>query len=89
MSLIRYDGHRRIRVPCLGSVKMTRTLPEGIPYEVTISRMWPTAAGTPAPPTGSHRSHRPVEKLNQQAVSIEKLANHRPAVRLMVTSSSR
>ena len=38
MSLIRYDGHRRIRVPYLGSVKMTRTLPEGIPYEVTISR---------------------------------------------------
>ena len=38
MSLIRYDGHRRIRVPCLGSVKMTRTLPEGIPYEVTIRR---------------------------------------------------
>ena len=31
MSLIRYDGHRRIRVPCLGSVKMTRTPPGGDP----------------------------------------------------------
>ena len=38
MTLIRYDGHRRIRVPYLGSLKMTRTLPEGIPYEVTIKR---------------------------------------------------
>ena len=38
MSLIRYDGHRRIRAPYLGSVRMTRPLPEGIPYEVTISR---------------------------------------------------
>ena len=38
MTLIRYDGHKRIRVPYLGSLKMTRTLPEGIPYEVTISR---------------------------------------------------
>ena len=38
MTLIRYDGHRRIRVPYLGSLKMTRTLPEGIPHEVTIKR---------------------------------------------------
>ena len=38
MTLIRYDGHKRIRLPYLGSVKMPRTLPEGIPYEVTISR---------------------------------------------------
>ena len=35
---IRYDHHRRIRLPYLGSVRMTRVLPEGIPYEATISR---------------------------------------------------
>ena len=35
---IRYDGHRRLRLPYLGSVRMTRPLPEGIPYEVTISK---------------------------------------------------
>ena len=35
---IHYDHHRRIRLPYLGSVRMTRTLPEGIPHEVTISK---------------------------------------------------
>ena len=35
---IRYDGHRRIRLPYLGSVRMTRKLPDGIPYEVTVKR---------------------------------------------------
>ena len=35
---IQYDGHRRIRLPYLGSVRMTRDLREGIPYEVTIKR---------------------------------------------------
>ncbi len=38
VKLIRYDGHRRIRLPYLGSVKMTRALPDGIPYEVTIRK---------------------------------------------------
>ena len=35
---IHYDGHRRLQLPYLGSVRMTRSLPEGIPYEVTIRR---------------------------------------------------
>ena len=38
VKLIHYDGHKRIRLPYIGSVKMTRTLPDGIPYEVTIKR---------------------------------------------------
>ena len=38
IATVRYDGHRRIRLPYLGSVRMTRTLQEGIPYEVTIRR---------------------------------------------------
>ena len=38
VNLIRYDGYRRIRLPYLGSVKMTRNLRDGIPYEVTIKR---------------------------------------------------
>ena len=36
--LIKYDGHRRIRLPYLGSVRMTRELPQGIPYEVTVRK---------------------------------------------------
>ena len=37
IATIRYDGHRRIRLPYLGSVKMARSLPDGwIPYEVHI-----------------------------------------------------
>ena len=42
IAVIKYDGHRRIRLPYLGSVRMTRALPEGIPYEVT-----PREAGRP------------------------------------------
>ena len=38
VACIHYDGCRRITLPYLGSVRMTRTLPEGIPHEVTISR---------------------------------------------------
>ena len=38
MKLIQYDGHRRIQLPYLGSVRMTRSLPKGIHYEVSISR---------------------------------------------------
>ena len=38
VKLIQYDGHRRIRLSYLGSVRMTRTLQEGIPYEVTIRK---------------------------------------------------
>ena len=33
-----YDSHRRIRLPYLGSVKLTRSLPEGIPYKVTVRK---------------------------------------------------
>ena len=35
---VKYDGHRRIRLPYLGSVKLKRELPEGIPYEVRIKK---------------------------------------------------
>ena len=38
VNCIHYDGHRRIRLPYIGSVRMTRSLPEGIPYEVTIRK---------------------------------------------------
>ena len=36
IATVRYDGHRRIRLPYLGSIRITRPLPEGISYEVTI-----------------------------------------------------
>ena len=35
---LRYDGKRRIRLPIIGSVKLTNTLPKGILYEAHISR---------------------------------------------------
>ena len=35
---IKYDGHRRIKLPGIGSVKLKRELPEGIPYEATIEK---------------------------------------------------
>ena len=38
IATVRYNGNRRLHLPYLGSVRMTRSLPEGIPYEVTIRR---------------------------------------------------
>ena len=38
IAITKYDGNRRIRLPYLGNVRMTRQLPEGIPHEVTIRR---------------------------------------------------
>ena len=35
---VQYDGNNRIRLPYLGSVKLTRQLPAGIPYEVTVKK---------------------------------------------------
>ena len=35
---IKYDSHRRIKLPYLGSVKLKRELPDGIPYEVRIKK---------------------------------------------------
>ena len=35
---IRYDGKRRVKLPCLGSVKLACTLPKGICYEASIRR---------------------------------------------------
>ena len=53
MKVIHYDGNRRIRLPYLGSVKMTRQLREGIPCEVTIKKQngrWYVAIGYWKPP---------------------------------------
>ena len=38
MDRVKYDDHRRIRLPYLGSVQLKRELPEGIPYEARIKK---------------------------------------------------
>ncbi len=38
MKEVRYDGKRRMKLPCLGSVKLACTLPRGICYEANIRR---------------------------------------------------
>ena len=38
MKEVRYDGKRRVKLPCLGSVKLACTLPRGICYEASIRR---------------------------------------------------
>ena len=35
---VRYDGKRRVKLPCLGSVKLDCTLPRGICHEASIRR---------------------------------------------------
>ena len=53
---IRYDGHRRIRLPYLGSVKLKRELPHGLSYEVRIKRdngVWYASINYWKPPAGA------------------------------------
>ncbi len=52
IATVRYYGHRRIRLPCLGSVRITRPLPEGASPTGSPSA-GATAAGTPASPVGN------------------------------------
>ena len=52
---VKYDGHRRIRLPYLGAVKLKRELPEGIPYEVRIRKengCWYASVNYWKPPVG-------------------------------------
>ena len=53
---VKYDDHRRIRLPYLGSVKLQRELPEGIPYEVRIKQengRWYASVNYWKPPVGA------------------------------------
>ena len=72
---IKYDGHRRVRLPYLGSVKMTRPLPEGIPYEVTIRKRngrWYAAVAYWKPPVDPPQ--REAQSLGGVDVGINPLA---------------
>ena len=68
MKEIRYDGKRRVKLPCLGSVKLGCTLPRGICYEASIRRengrwyiclkLWkPAGAETGAVPQARRHRH--------------------------------
>ena len=53
---VKYDDHRRVRLPYLGSVKLKRELPEGIPYEVRIKQengRWYASVNYWKPPVGT------------------------------------
>ena len=58
---IHYDGHRRIKLPYLGSIKLKRELPAGIPYEATIRKhlgKWELAIAYWKPPQDAEiKSH--------------------------------
>ena len=72
---IQYDGHRRIRLPYLGSVRMTRPLPEGIPYEVTIRKRhgrWYAAVAYWKPPVDPPQ--RETQSVGGADVGINPLA---------------
>ena len=72
---IQYDGHRRIRLPYLGSVRMTRDPREGIPYEVTIKRRngrWYASIAYWKPPTDA--PHRETQSDGGVDVGINPLA---------------
>ena len=75
IACIRYDGHRRLRLPYLGSVRMTRPLPEGIPYEITIRKRngrWYAAVAYWKPSVAP--SHRETQSVGGVDVGINPLA---------------
>ena len=58
---IKYGSHRRIKLPYLGSVKLKRELPEGIPYEVRIKKengVWWASVNYWKPPVGVEEKTR-------------------------------
>ena len=72
---ISYDGHRRIQLPYLGSVRMTRPLPDGIPHEVTVSKQngrWYAAVAYWSPP--SPPPQRETQSVGGLDVGIKPLA---------------
>ena len=75
VACIQYDGRRRIRFPHLGSVRMTRSLPEGIPHDVTISKRngrWYASIACWKPPTA--RPQRETQSVGGVDVGISPLA---------------
>ena len=75
IATVRYDGHRRIRLPCLGSVRITRALPEGIPNEVIIRRRsgrWYASIACWKPPIAPPR--RETESVGGVDLGINPLA---------------
>ena len=75
IATVRYYGHRRIRLPYLGSVRRTRSLPEGIPYEVTIRRRngrWYASIACWKPPIAPPR--RETQSVGGVDVGISPLA---------------
>ena len=75
VAVIKYDGHRRIRLPYLGSVRMTRKLPEGTPYEVTLRKQdgrWYAGIAYWEPPTTP--SQRETQSVGGVDVGINPLA---------------
>ena len=75
MDKIQYDGHRRIRLPYLGSVRMTRPLPDGIPYEVSVRKhngRWYASVAYWKPPTDE--PHRETQSAGGVDVGINPLA---------------
>ena len=75
VACIQYHGRRRIRLPYLGSVKTTRSLPEGIPYEVTIRKRngrWYAAVAYWKPPVDTPQ--RETQSVGGVDVGISPLA---------------
>ena len=75
IACMRYDGYRRIRLPYLASVKMTRALPDGIPYEVTIKKRngrWWASVAYWKPPTAP--AQRETQSVGGVDVGINPLA---------------
>ena len=81
VAVVRYDGHRRIRLPGLGSVKLRHELPEGVPYKVVIKKRngrWFASVNYRRPPIAAETKTHEIGGLDVgiEPLAVDSLGNH-------------
>ena len=81
VAVVRYDGHRRIRLPGLGSVKIRHPLPEGVPYKVVIKKRngrWFASVNYRRSPIAAETKTHEIGGLDVgiEPLAVDSLGNH-------------
>ena len=81
VAVVRYDGHRRIKLPGLGSVKLRYELPDGVPYKVVIKKQngrWFASVNYRCPPIAAETKTHEIGGLDVgiEPLAVDSLGNH-------------
>ena len=81
VAVVRYDGHRRIRLPGLGSVKLRHELPDGVPYKVVIKKRngrWFASVNYRRPSIAAETKTHEIGGLDVgiEPLAVDSLGNH-------------